>query len=1004
MTGTSILHYEIREELGRGGMGVVYRAHDTRLDRAVALKFLPPNVDPSGPDIARFTQEARAAAALNHPNVCTIYDILESGKHHFIVMEFVEGQTLRKKISSGPMSLDDVLHFGLQIADALQEAHARGIVHRDIKADNIMVNAKNQAKVMDFGLAKLKGTLKLTRSSSTVGTLAYMAPEQIQGGEVDARSDIFSFGVVLFEMLTAKTPFRGEHEAAMMYSILNEEPERLDKFLPDAPGELLHVMSRALEKNPDDRYQSIHEMAIDLRRMKKDSSKVSRRSMPSMPTTSPMPAPSGPAAGPSHSRSATVTPADPAPPTGGGSRKTTTVTLNIPSVGKGTLLKWVVPAIVVLAGVVGYFTLFNGGEVDTGQRIPVAVADFQNQTREEDLNGLSGMLITSLEQSRRLSVMTRSRMFDVLRQLGRPDAGHIDESMGREICRRANVGALVVASVSKFDQLYIIDMKVLDPEKNEYLLTLKEEGEGKSSIPGMIDRLSEKTRLGLKEKTVDVQANRKAVAEMTTPDMEAYQAYFRGEEQINKLNWGKAVEEFRRAVEVDSTFAVAHYRLAYALQWNGTPGADDAIKKAMKYVDGVPKKESYLIRGENALVDNDAALGLSIYKELQSLYPEDKEANYLVGDYSFHALDLPTAEASLRKVLSLDPLHARAYQHLAWTLMFGKRFGEMREVARKYIANVPSTSAYVQLAESYLQQGMIDSALGVVRAARDTPEHSDRLSSFEGYLYLSNHEFDRAVSHFQTMASSAGEKVPQVRDGLNGLVLASIWMGRYREALRHFDRLIEFEAAQKNTTLLASTLAGRAHLTAAVGGDSASARTYYARAMELKAHGDQDFYIALKDYFRAIGDFSRAGEIARTELAVVDPMGVRRNDAIREFQSGNYGSAVRLFGELPFLYHEDLYMLAKSLDATGQGDSALAVLGRLKAFYGGMFGFPWMRAMVEAKGEYLAGTIHEKMGNRKQAIDGYARFLGIWKNADAGIPELVDGKRRLAALKAAAKN
>jgi eukaryotic-like serine/threonine-protein kinase len=236
MIGQTISHYTILEKLGEGGMGVVYKAQDTKLDRFVALKFLPIRASVSEETKSRFLQEAKSAAALNHAHICTIYGIEEEGSQQFIVMEYVEGGTLRDKL---PISnVKDALPIAIQIGEALQEAHAKGVVHRDIKSDNIMLTSKGQAKVMDFGLAKLKGSLKLTRTSGTVGTLAYMAPEQIQGGEVDARSDIFSFGVLLFEMLAGHLPFRGEHEAAMMYSILNEEPEPVQKSRPDLPAGL----------------------------------------------------------------------------------------------------------------------------------------------------------------------------------------------------------------------------------------------------------------------------------------------------------------------------------------------------------------------------------------------------------------------------------------------------------------------------------------------------------------------------------------------------------------------------------------------------------------------------------------------------------------------------------------------------------------------------------------------------------------------------------------------
>jgi serine/threonine protein kinase len=274
MIGQTISHFHILEKLGEGGMGVVYKAEDANLKRTVAIKFLPRGLEAHEPERARFLQEAQAASAINHPNVCTIYEISQYEGQQFIVMEYVDGKTLRQIVPVEKMQT--AIDYAIQIGEALQEAHSKGIVHRDIKTDNIMVNTKNQVKVMDFGLAKLKGSLKLTKTSSTVGTLAYMAPEQIQGGEVDARSDIFSFGVVLYEMLTGHMPFRGEHEAAMVYSIVNEDPTPIQKYLPEISSEFVHILNRALEKDPEDRYQFVHEMVIDLRRLKKETTRVSR--------------------------------------------------------------------------------------------------------------------------------------------------------------------------------------------------------------------------------------------------------------------------------------------------------------------------------------------------------------------------------------------------------------------------------------------------------------------------------------------------------------------------------------------------------------------------------------------------------------------------------------------------------------------------------------------------------------------------------------------------------
>jgi eukaryotic-like serine/threonine-protein kinase len=267
-----ISHYKILGKIGEGGMGVVYKAHDTKLDRLVALKFLPHHLTPNDVEKARFLREAKAASALNHPNVCTIFDINEENQEQFIVMEFVEGKTLRQMV---PLKKSQTaIEYAIQIGDALEEAHSKGIIHRDIKPDNIMVNSRGQIKVMDFGLAKLKGSSKLTKTSSTVGTPAYMAPEQIKGGQVDARSDIFSFGIVLYEMLAGHTPFNAAHEAALLYAIVNEEPVPIQKYRSNLTPGLLQILKRSLEKNPEARYQSVRDMSIELQKARKRSARI----------------------------------------------------------------------------------------------------------------------------------------------------------------------------------------------------------------------------------------------------------------------------------------------------------------------------------------------------------------------------------------------------------------------------------------------------------------------------------------------------------------------------------------------------------------------------------------------------------------------------------------------------------------------------------------------------------------------------------------------------------
>ncbi len=257
--------YNIIEELGRGGMGVVYKAEDTKLKRSVALKFLPPELTHIPEVKERFVREAQAAAALDHPNICTVYEFDEADETTFISMAYIEGQSLRNKIESGPLELDEALTIATQVSEGLQEAHKKGVIHRDIKSVNIMVTEKGQAKIMDFGLARMTGTTMLTKEGAAMGTIAYMSPEQTRGEEVDLRTDIWSLGVVLYEMFSGQLPFKGDHEQAVVYSILNEKPKPITDLKTDTPVSIGQVVSKALAKNPDERYQQVEELLDDLK-------------------------------------------------------------------------------------------------------------------------------------------------------------------------------------------------------------------------------------------------------------------------------------------------------------------------------------------------------------------------------------------------------------------------------------------------------------------------------------------------------------------------------------------------------------------------------------------------------------------------------------------------------------------------------------------------------------------------------------------------------------------
>ncbi len=415
MIGQTISHYKILAKLGGGGMGVVYKAEDTKLRRLVALKFLPPELTRDEEAKERFVQEAQTASALDHPNICTIYEIdeipitlsfpsVEEAGQLFIAMAYYDGETLKAQVARGKLQVANVIDIAVQMAQGLAKAHQHGIVHRDIKSANVMVTSEGVVKIIDFGLSKLAGTKSLTKPGTTLGTPAYMSPEQASEVEVDHRTDIWSLGVVMYEMATGQLPFREENELALVYSIVNEKPAPMTTLRPDLPIELERIVDKAMQEDRRKRYQRMEELMADLRQLKGES--PAPEILP--PLHEPQP------------NKLKKSPTD---------RKTQRMKSKFYPLGfiyplvkfKKKPRALVLASLIlfaVMASLLGYFFWPQPPE-EAVERIPVAVADFVNETKEDELNGLSGMLITALEQSRRLSVLTRSRMFDVLKRWAR---------------------------------------------------------------------------------------------------------------------------------------------------------------------------------------------------------------------------------------------------------------------------------------------------------------------------------------------------------------------------------------------------------------------------------------------------------------------------------------------------------------------------------------------------------------------------------------------------------
>jgi len=596
MIGQKVLHFQITEKLGEGGMGVVYKADDTKLHRTVALKFLSTVVTDRPGEQERLVNEARAAAGLQHPNIGTIYEINEYKGQTFIAMSYIEGVTLRDRVLSSTIGVDEALRTTLQIAQGLEHAHGKGLIHRDIKSANIMMDEAGRLYIMDFGLARRHDQPKPDDVLSSGGTSAYMSPEQARGEDVDQRTDMWSLGVVLYEMLAGELPFRGDYEQAVRYSIVNEDPKPLSRLRPGVPEEVLALVDKCMRKDPADRYQTVSDLIGELKLIMDNRRKGQRRT---------------------------------------GSNAGQRRAISIP----------VAALVVIIAAFVAY-DLFVSKPAESDVRIPIAVIDFNNETDEEALDGLSGMLITSLEQSRRLSVMTRTRMFDVLKVMGQGDVARIDESLGQELCQEAGVGALVIPTIRKFGDKYTIDLKVLDTRRNEYIFTTKEEGDGQESIPGMIDEIAKDIRIDLQEETDAVARNAQNVADVTTVSLEAYKHYFEGDRYMNDLEFDLAAKELEKAIELDSTFALAHYKLAYVQWWSRheLEAAEQHVRDAMELIDRIPEKEQFLVRALNASLEDGFDAQLPYLREMQAFYPDDKEMLFSIGDISFHIDQFDTAQ------------------------------------------------------------------------------------------------------------------------------------------------------------------------------------------------------------------------------------------------------------------------------------------------------------------------------------------------------------------------